>query len=57
MKTCKCGEEMYPDSYEHPRKPVEWVWRCRVCGENEASTEEEAFIAFEEMKERYDARK
>ena len=29
---CECGTEMYPDSYDHPRRPVEWFMRCPNCG-------------------------
>lgn len=42
--TCKCGGEVYPDSYDPITRPVEWFMRC-ACGAIVgpiAATEEEA---------------
>ena len=40
---------MFIDSYEHPQRPVEWIYRCRLCGAFEQTTQEEAMIAFESL--------
>lgn len=32
-RACPCGGEMQMDSFEHPRKPVEWFMRCRKCAQ------------------------
>lgn len=41
---CGCGGEMYLDSFEHPNRPVEWLYRCSECGRFTAvaSTPEES---------------
>ena len=44
LPLCSCGGEMYLDSFEHPKKPVEWLLRCQECGKFAAvaSTPEES---------------
>jgi ribosomal protein S27E len=51
----KCGTEMFPDSYEHPQRPVEWLMRCHKCGHFEESTQEEAFSIFKSCFEKDDS--
>ncbi len=43
---CGCGGEMWPDSYEHPKRPIEWFMRCPNCGNRGSSvaTFEEALL-------------
>ena len=43
---CVCGGEMWPDSYERPKRPVEWFLRCPNCGNKGPSvaTFEEAML-------------
>jgi len=40
---------MFIDSYEHPKKPVEWIYRCRICGAFEETTQEEAMTVLENL--------
>lgn len=47
-RTCACGGEMFVDSFDHPRREVKWLWRCRICGHTEDSTVDEAIIAYGE---------
>lgn len=48
MIHCNCGSPMYPDSFEHPRRAVEWFMRCPNCGEKgpSAPTFDESITAY-----------
>ena len=38
VRLCRCGGEMYLDSFDHPKKPVEWLMRCSDCGKFDSVT-------------------
>jgi hypothetical protein len=45
---CECGGPIWPDFFEHPRKPVEWFMRCPWCDARgpSAITEEDSITAW-----------
>lgn len=47
-KQCPCGGKMYIDSYEHPKKSVEWLYRCVACGNFEPAIREDAVASYTE---------
>lgn len=49
-RLCSCGGVMFLDSYEHPKKPIEWLYRCEVCGKSEESTQEVAEVVYGKLK-------
>ena len=49
---------MFVDSYEHPKRGVEWIYRCQICGETEEASLEEAVQSYPNLvKVEDDARK
>lgn len=51
-RLCSCGGEMQVESFDHPRRAIEWFMRCRVCREigPSASTEAEAIAVWQNEK-------
>ena len=37
---------MFVDSYEYPKRPVQWLYRCQECGNTENTTVDEAMLAY-----------